>query len=172
MARVPQTIRLAEVGDAGAIASVHVTAWRESYRGVIPEAILNHQSVEAREIFWRGHLGQPSRGGWVLQQEGGGIVGFGDCGPNHDPTLEAESEINSLYLLQSAQGQGGGRRLFATMLDALSGGGYASAGLWVARDNDKACGFYGHMGGRIVGERVQDRRSFQLPVIAYRWDLA
>lgn len=169
MAQTRQNIRPARVGDAAGIAVVHVAAWRESYQGLIPDEVLAQQSVEAREVFWRGHLDQPSRGGWVLEGEGG-IVGFGDCGPNHDPMLDAESEINSLYLLREAQGQGDGKRLLEVMLQALREGGYRSAGLWVAKGNDKACGFYEHLGGRPAGERVQDRRSFKLAVAAYRWD--
>lgn len=170
MVQTQPIIRPARVSDAPGIAAVHVASWRESYQGVIPDEILDRQSVEAREIFWRGHLDQPSRGGWVLEGEGG-IVGFGDCGPNHDPMLDAQSEINSLYLLRRAQGRGDGKRLLQIMLQALRDGGYSSAGLWVAKGNAKACGFYEHLGGTLAGERVQDRRSFKLPVVAYRWDL-
>ncbi|MFD2263240.1 GNAT family N-acetyltransferase [Lacibacterium aquatile] len=164
------TIRPARVDDAGGIAAVHVASWQESYRGLIPDDVLAQQSVEAREIFWRGHLEQPSRGGWVLETDGA-VTGFGDCGPNHDPMLESDGEINSLYLLQSAQGQGAGRGLMEVMLRALATGGYATAGLWVAKGNTGACGFYEHLGGKLVGERVQDRRTFKLPVVAYRWAL-
>ena len=47
------TIRKATEEDAEAIAFVHVTAWQETYKGMMPAAILDHLSVNERSDCWR-----------------------------------------------------------------------------------------------------------------------
>lgn len=46
-------IRSALPEDARAIAEVHVSSWRTTYRGLLPESVLAAQSVEQRESGWR-----------------------------------------------------------------------------------------------------------------------
>ena len=46
------TIRHAEPGDARGIAEVHVSSWRTSYRGIVPDARLDELDVESRVSFW------------------------------------------------------------------------------------------------------------------------
>ena len=40
------SIRVAGVGDAAAIAAVHVEAWRETYVGIVPAQVLAGLSVD------------------------------------------------------------------------------------------------------------------------------
>jgi hypothetical protein len=42
-------IRRASQSDARAIAEVHVASWRETYRGIVPDAFLDALSVAERE---------------------------------------------------------------------------------------------------------------------------
>ena len=46
-------IRPATVDDAAAVAHVHVSSWRSTYRGLMPDAVLDSLSVERRAEFWR-----------------------------------------------------------------------------------------------------------------------
>ncbi len=46
-------IRPATVDDASAIGHVHVESWRNTYRGLMPDAVLDGLSVEQRVNFWR-----------------------------------------------------------------------------------------------------------------------
>jgi len=41
-------IRGATLGDAAAIAGVHIVSWRETYLGLIPETMLRDLSVSVR----------------------------------------------------------------------------------------------------------------------------
>jgi hypothetical protein len=52
------TIRLANRADAPALAGVHVAAWRESYRDLIPESVLATLSTDDRLSTWRAILGE------------------------------------------------------------------------------------------------------------------
>lgn len=45
--------RTAVPEDALAIAEVHVSSWRTTYRGLLPDSVLAAQSVEHRELAWR-----------------------------------------------------------------------------------------------------------------------
>lgn len=51
-------LRLATVDDASAIGHVHVESWRSTYRGLMPDAVLDKLLVEQRTNFWRKVLEQ------------------------------------------------------------------------------------------------------------------
>src|SRR3954471_4189823 len=51
-------IREATLGDASAIARIHVETWRSAYRGIIPAAHLDSLSVEQRTRGWEQNLGE------------------------------------------------------------------------------------------------------------------
>ena len=45
--------RSAEAGDETAIAEVHVLAWQNAYRGIIPDTYLDGLSVPKRTAVWQ-----------------------------------------------------------------------------------------------------------------------
>jgi hypothetical protein len=49
-------IRSATPGDARAIATIHVEAWRAAYRGIVPDEYLDSLSIDGRESTWRQNL--------------------------------------------------------------------------------------------------------------------
>ena len=46
-------VRWATADDAAAIAAVHIASWRAAYRGLLPDAVLDSLSLEARTDHWR-----------------------------------------------------------------------------------------------------------------------
>ena len=46
-------LRLALVGDAEALALVHIKSWCEIYRGVFPERVLEALDATRHAQFWR-----------------------------------------------------------------------------------------------------------------------
>jgi hypothetical protein len=46
-------IEPATADDAGAIAQIHVDAWRAAYVGILPDDHLASLSVDEREAMWR-----------------------------------------------------------------------------------------------------------------------
>lgn len=174
------TIRPATVDDADAIAHVHVLAWRETYRGLMPASVLDDLSVERRAESWRHVLnGRPAgnRSAVFVATVDQDVVGFGACGQQRDVEHDAagfDGEFQAIYLLAAAKRQGVGRRLMTAMAASMSASGYSGGSLWVLTDNRPARRFYEALGGTIVGRR-EERRSEDLVLheVAYVWpDLA
>ena len=100
------TIRPMEEADIPARSLVHCRAWEETYRGLIPDAVLDSMTPEAIEAAVRA---LPME---TLVAEGPeGLAGFACFLPEaRDFTARRNtSEIAALYLLRSAQGHGLGR---------------------------------------------------------------
>lgn len=182
-ARIPKgpavTVRRAGPEDASAIAAIHVTAWHETYTGLLPDTMISALTVEVRQAWWAQLLSNPpaTRGGAAyLAALDGTPVGFGTCNAQRSDVLAAagfDGEISSLYVLRAAQGRGAGRALMARMATRLLRAEYRTAGLWVLRENASGRRFYEGCGGTLLdgdaGLRVQGRFT----EVAYGWrDLA
>jgi ribosomal protein S18 acetylase RimI-like enzyme len=165
------SIRKATLADVDGIACVHVQAWRESYRDLMPQAALDGLSVERRTAQWRGTLSDPSSPTSVyVAVQDGTVCGFGSGGKVRWTGLATEAEISALYLLDAIKRRGVGRRLFRALIRRLAAQGFKSAGLWVLAEHAPARGFYEAMGGRPGERRIERRGELVLDEIAYLWD--
>ena len=74
------TIREAARQDCDAIGEVHVAAWRETYAGLLPEAMLAGLSPGRRADMWRRWFdaGDPDRL-LLVAEDVGGASGFAAC---------------------------------------------------------------------------------------------
>jgi ribosomal protein S18 acetylase RimI-like enzyme len=171
----PPRVRRAVPADAPAIALVHVEAWRETYRGIMPDAVLAALSAGDRERGWRASLesARADIATFVAPDPDGAVVGFASCGPWREPAIGVTSEIYAIYVLGTAQRSGRGRALMAAAAGFLAERGVVSTGLWVARDNAVARAFYAALGGVELAAREIREPEFTLPEIGYGWrDLA
>lgn len=171
----PARIRAATPSDAAAIAAVHVASWRETYAGLMPEAILSALSVSERAVRWTHTLGEaasPDGASVFVAERQDEVVGFASAGPQRDRSLLAQGftgDISAIYLLQRAQEAGAGRRLMAAAARALHDRGHRAASLWVLRENQPARRFYERLGGEQVGEKEDRRGATTLVELAYGW---
>ena len=156
--------------DAEALARVHVRSWRETYRGLLPEAYLARMSEADFTRRFRHALTFPGRNEVTLAAAAReGLIGYAQGGPSR-AGVEGEAEIATLYLLRSAQGSGAGRRLMAGMAHALAAGGARSLAISVLRDNLRARGFYEHLGGQADPARPErGPGGALLHEVTYRW---
>jgi ribosomal protein S18 acetylase RimI-like enzyme len=155
-------------GDADGIAQVHVTAWHESYRGIIPDEAVNAFSVEQRATFWRSSLGQSGHLVHVAEIDGA-VSGFVSAGSAR-PGLPAEGEVYALYVLDAMKRRGIGRELFGRARNDLAARGFASFGLWVLANNPPARRFYETMGGRADETRRDRKGKLALEELPYLWN--
>lgn len=163
-------VRPATLQDVPGIARVHVDAWRETYHGILSAEFLQRLSYESREEQWRRALSDPSSRTrlYVMQEKSGAIGGFVAVGPERGELEDYDGELYAIYLLQRYQGLGYGRRLFEAGASALRDEGFRSMVLWVLEDNATR-GFYEHLGGSVVAQKVLPVSGVQHPAVAYGW---
>ena len=169
-------IRPARPEDAEAMARVHLAAWEETYAGIVPPSVLASRTVADRAAGWRQVLsgdaaGPPPVGAAVLDLDGV-LAGFGSWRGQRDEGLRAQGysgEVTTLYLLRTAQGQGWGRALMASAARGLIACGHRGMGLWVLRENVRACAFYDRLGGLRCGEQEDDWGGERVVDVAYGW---
>ncbi len=168
--RQPITIRPATPADAPAIGRVHAESWRETYRGVLPDRLLQSLSALVRAAMWQGALErEPPVVLFVAEGPSGELVGFAGGGRCRAPSLPHDAEVYAIYVMRAAQQRGCGRRLMVALADALRASGFRSACLWVLRENANARGFYERLGGEVIGERTEMDGEDSVDEVAYGW---
>ena len=166
---------MATVADAPKIAQVHVASWFETYRGLVPDDMLEALSFSRRTSAWERILRDPYENDNTtvyLKEVGSALAGFGACGEQRDGELRArgfDGEIGSIYVLQEFQGRGIGRALMNTLARDLGGRGFQGVALWVLDQNTPARRFYEHCYGELVGEKKDVRVEAELIEVAYGW---
>lgn len=143
-------IRLATPTDAEAIVQVHVAAWRHSYRGLLPDAMLDEVDVESRTARRRDYLTSlptPHHRPWLIH-EGDALRGFAFTGPARDEDAVAAGahELFAIYLVPDGIGTGLGRRLMTHVQQDLEQRGIPELVLWVLERNARAHRFYAAAG--------------------------
>src|SRR5262245_40032839 len=135
-------VRPARLSDADAIGVLHVQVWRETYAGLMPDALLESLSPVQRAEMWRGGIARGGRGLYVCE-ESQSVVGFGLCGPQRTKTLPNYSgEVYAINILRRSQGRGLGRELMRAMVQDLASRGLTPMTLLVLATNIPARQFY------------------------------
>ena len=167
------TIREATPADAAGIAFVHVESWRTTYPGIMPQEHLDALSVAERTETWQGLLLSPQPGDCTLvaETEAGEIIGFVHGGKERSGDPEHAAEIQTIYLLQSQQGGGQGRRLLAFAARRLRENGFPTLFLWTHVRNP-ARGFYEALGGVAVRTTQRVIQGVTYDDVGYGWDEA
>ncbi len=163
----PAPISLATEAASFAIGAVHVLAWHETYRGIVPDAVLASLNPRERGALWA--RVNAAQGGVFVLREGTRIVGFGAAGPNRDKELPQGGMFNALYLLRHAQRHGHGTRMISRLARHLLDTGSTDAVLWVAAANHGACRFHERLGGQIVAHATEQHEGWQMECVAYAW---
>jgi ribosomal protein S18 acetylase RimI-like enzyme len=170
MERTPD-VAIVPVGpsDAADLAHVHVKAWRETYRGLLPQAYLDHMSLDAHARRFNARLEHPEANYVTLGAEArSGLVGYCEGHAWASP-FGGEAEIHTLYVLRAAQGEGVGRRLLQNSVRVLRGAGASGLIIWCLTGNLKARGFYERMGGKAAAQRAGRGPGGRVNEVAYGW---
>lgn len=155
--------------DADAIARVHVETWQNTYPGVVPSDYLARMNVARASPQWHRAAARAEKGDDLMVAEiDEQVVAFVSFGPSRSPDLPYSGEVYALYVAVDWQGQGLGRRLLTTALEALVKEKHQGALVWVLAANP-ARFFYEAMGGERAGERFESFAGAELEEIAYAW---
>jgi len=157
-------LRPASVHDARTLGHLSVAAWRQAYRGLVPEALLDSLSTEERTEGFEEFLaaaGQTGRRGW-LAHIAHAPVGFVLCGPARDlPDRSSSGEIFALYVLRAYWGTGAAQELIRQAMLHLEAFGCPQVVLWVLEANARARRFYEREGFSPDGFRKVDSLAGQ-----------
>jgi GNAT superfamily N-acetyltransferase len=179
-------IRLANDGDAMAIATVHVRSWQEAYPGLIPQDYLDGLRPEGRLAGWEQVLAETDwpRAGVLLFVEdnfsggsesgAGDVIGFSHVCRTRDVDLDPATtgEVTSIYLAPEAWGSGKGVALLAASIDQMVRAGYETATLWALDTNARARRFYEIGGWKTDGAtKIHDWGTFTCTDVRYVLDL-
>lgn len=164
-------VRPAIPDDAEGIATVHVKSWQESYVGMLPQEVLDRQSVPARYRSWHQCLSNPSDHRWVYVaiDPATGVVGFAEATRCKPSRFGPAFEIPVLYILQSHTRRGLGRRLMHALAKAMEDQGPGEIALWSLASNQAARAFYEAIGGRLIASRAERERGGRNILAGYRW---
>lgn len=162
-------IREAVLADADGVAAAHTESWRTSYRGILPDDVLDRIDVGQRVVTRRRILGDPTGLHLVAYDvTHGDIVGFCDAGPARD--AGADGEVYAIYLVQRAKRYGLGREMFEHAFAWLARAGMRSMLVWVLEDNHHARRFYEALGGRAGRAKRTTVAGFPVVELSYIWD--
>lgn len=132
-------VRRAEPADAPSMARVHVDTWRETYRGLMSDAVLDDPALLSwRERFWASALNDPkyNQNTVAVASHEGTLIGIAMSGPSLDDADEPQ-QLHLLYAYTAFHGSGVGTVLLNAVINPT-----APAALWVADPNPRAQAFY------------------------------
>lgn len=158
--------------DAGALLTGR--AWEATYRGMIPDAVLD-EWIAGTSDGWRalvGRAGDESERAWVAERRGS-LLGFATTSPGKDqwlPSPPGSGELRNLYLDPNALGIGVGRLLYEHAIDDLRERGFSSLVVWAFRENHRARGFYERMGLTLDAEHIWALGGVDCPIVRFSAD--
>lgn len=135
-------IRAATAADAGAIAAIyapHVLGGIATFETDPPDA-----AEIARRMTATGHP-------WLVAEADGTVAGYAYAAPFHHREAYRRTAETSIYLDETAQGRGIGRRLYAALLDALVAAGQAQAIARIALPHPASVRLHEALGFRAAG---------------------
>jgi ribosomal protein S18 acetylase RimI-like enzyme len=133
-------VRPARVEDVAQMARVQVRCWQETYRGLMPDTVLDDPGLPAaRERFWTAALTDERyrENRAAVAERDGELVGIAMSGPPLDADAEWARQLYVLYVRATDHGTGAGRALLEAVVDPGE-----PAALWVAEPNPRAQAFY------------------------------
>ncbi len=122
------------------MARVNVRCWQETYRGLMPDAVLDDPGfLAARERFWTTALTDERyrENRVAVAERDGELVGIAMSGPPFDAGAAWARQLYVLYVYAADHGTGAGPALLEAVVDPEE-----SAALWVADPNPRAQAFY------------------------------
>ncbi|QIG39862.1 GNAT family N-acetyltransferase [Microbacterium sp. 4R-513] len=152
-------VRRATVDDARAIATIRIRTWREAYRGLIPEEVMDRfdidRETERRTVHWDDRHADPQSVELIAEVDAE-PVGWATAGPSRDD--DGSGEVYAIYALPEHWSTGVGHALLVEAERALRAAGFRRAHLWYLDGNERAASFYERHGWIEDGRTKLDDR--------------
>jgi ribosomal protein S18 acetylase RimI-like enzyme len=168
---VQPNLREGRRADAARIAALHILSWQTAYRGQLPDAFLDGQSLARRTAEWEARVGVGGER-LLLLEDNDAVLGFAAFGPSRDPDADPAIvwQLYNLHVLPDRRGGGLGGRLFDAAVAEGRRARRSALTLWVAEGNGPAREFYRRRGMRPDGREQIHRldTGVALPEVRYR----
>jgi ribosomal protein S18 acetylase RimI-like enzyme len=151
------SVRPSRVDDGAALAAVQVAAWRASYAGRLPAAVVEAfaaQEAEFAAAWAEAAVRPPSPVHRVLVAcDGPAVVAGASLGPAEDEDQDPNSagEIYTFVVDPAHRAQGHGTRLLTAAVDFLRGGGFSVGHVWLDEDDAAGQGLFAASGWAADG---------------------
>jgi L-amino acid N-acyltransferase YncA len=159
-------VRPARPEDLEGIVEIGLVAWREGYRGVVPDDVMPDAAALRTRMSERVH--QRSRHIAVGELDSA-VRGWITFGPSRD--LRAAPSVGEIWALNVHPDdwrRGMGRQLVGYALDHLRHGSFHEVTLWTFRDTPRSRSFYEALGFRPDGAMQRRHASGGVTEVRYR----
>ncbi|AFZ33298.1 GCN5-related N-acetyltransferase [Gloeocapsa sp. PCC 7428] len=164
-------IREAAISDVNTLAQIHVASWRTSYRGIMPDDLLDNLSVNEFEQIWYNNLHNNDRVNLVCQVEDQ-VVGWASLGVSRDDDALSTKELYGIYLFPNQYRRGYGSALWEAVLQICAAQGATRITLWVLYNNVNARHFYEQMGCSLEKGVIKEVERFGVVIPEVRYSRA
>lgn len=145
-------VRLAHESDVETMAAIYLTAARQGWAHIFGER--NLETIQPPVDRLRGELASidPRQRVFVASREGR-VAAYAIVRPSQDEDADSGrvGELDQFYCDPPVWGQGIGRALMASVIEALRQSGFAEATLWTSVDNHRPRRIYEVAGWTLDG---------------------
>lgn len=157
--------------DAAAIAALHADSWRAAYRGILPDAFLDHGVEENRRLLWDERFTAPPAERPIVIKAAGENALFGfACVMLPDAAQDAL--LDNLHVRPGSTGIGIGAALLHSARRRAAAVARRRVELWVFEANTRARRFYERQGAtRLDTQLVEVLPHILVPEVRYVFDV-
>ena len=162
-------IRKMERNDCKDITHVITVAWNETYRGIVPDTLLDNMYLneEERTANSLNRFNEKDNHQFVLEVDNK-LVGYMNIGLTDDKEYKNCGEIHAIYIINGYKGYGFGKELFEAGIKELKEMNCDKM-LIGCLEGNPSNKFYEHMGGKFIKQRIFEK--LQLPENVYYFDI-
>jgi GNAT superfamily N-acetyltransferase len=160
------SLRGATTSDCALITSMHVQSWASAYRGMLPDAWLDHDMPAERAAHWKARIKEIAAGAGAvfIAEHAGEAVGF-MCLVEPDET--GSVLVDNLHALPGHRGLGAGTAMLDEAARWARSRGARQLHLSVLEQNAAAIGFYEARGWRFDAREADHMAGIDLYSLRY-----
>jgi ribosomal protein S18 acetylase RimI-like enzyme len=162
-------IRSAQQSDIDDLITVNISVWRSTYQGIFAEDVLNAMTPESLLDKWKGTLVKSSDRICYVAVSQYDVIGYVVCGKNRNENLTFDWELYAIYILETYQRKGIGKKLFLQAVNIMKERGARSFRLFVLKENIATRKFYEFFKPDFQMERSISLGGMNYAEIGYGW---
>ncbi len=163
------SIRKAKSNDASQVAFINAEAWQTTYQGIIAQGFL--KTITPEQQLPRAKRLVESTDLLCVVAENTLTAEIAGFGKNREPKVDADCELQAIYLLESYQKIGLGKMLFDYGVKGLKEKSNKKMMVSVFEANKAARFFYERQGGKQIESDHVDLERTRYITSTYVWNL-